>query len=155
MAAREHECVDCKALPEFGPAAGAGPFRPPSPRPAPHGGPRSRRCTTHHRAHRKGQSARRADARVVRVYGLAPGEYEQLLAFQGGTCAIPSCRASGKRKRLAVDHDHVTGEPRGLLCGPHNYELLGKYAGDLQAGLDYLASPPAARMRAARLRRTG
>lgn len=139
-----HLCVDCLALPEA--------ERPPSPRPAPHGGPRSRRCATHQRAHRKAQKARAADARVVRVYGLAPGEYERLLEFQGGTCAIPGCPARGVTKRLAVDHDHETGEVRGLLCGPHNYELLGKFAGDLQAGLDYLDNPPAARLRAARLK---
>lgn len=142
-----HLCVDCLALAEG--------ERPKTPRPAPHGGPRSRRCATHFRAFRKATRARRADARVVRVYGLAPGEYDALLTFQGGTCAIPSCPARGAARRLAVDHDHVTGEPRGLLCAPHNYELLGKFVGDLQAGLDYLADPPVARMRTAQLWRTG
>lgn len=138
---KAHECIDCAADPN----------RPLYPRAARHGGPRSKRCTTHQRVHVKAQKARRSDARVVKIYGLEPGEYDELLAHQGGTCAIPGCRANGTRKRLAVDHDHDTGAVRGLLCGPHNYELVGKYAGDLQAGLDYLANPPAARMRAARL----
>jgi hypothetical protein len=173
MAAREHVCVDCKALPTYeefrarvferGHGVGPTELRPKTPRPAPHGGPRSRRCTTHWRALRKVQRAARAEKRVIKVFGLTPGEYAELLAYQGGTCAIPNCRANGTRKRLAVDHDHACCPGpescgrcvRGLVCGPHNYELLGKYAGDLQAGLDYLASPPAARMRAARLRRTG
>jgi hypothetical protein len=84
---------------------------------------------------------------VRRVYGLSDGEYAALLAYQGGTCAIPRCRANGSRKRLAVDHDHETGEVRGLLCGPHNYELLGRFAGDLQDGLDYLADPPMTQLR--------
>lgn len=141
---KEHICRDCRNLPEA--------ERPRNPRPAPHGGPRSRRCTTHHREHRKAQKARTHDARVVKVYGLAPGEYAALLAYQGGTCAIPGCRANGKSRRLAVDHDHNTGEIRGILCAPHNYELLGKYAGDLQAGLDYLNSPPARRWRRTQLK---
>lgn len=137
-----HECIDCAALPVDD--------RPPRPRPAPHGGPRTRRCDTHKRAWAAEVRRRRHDARVAREYGLAPGEYDELLAFQGGTCAIPGCRATGKTKRLAVDHDHETGEPRGLLCGPHNYDLLGRFAGDLQAGLDYLQNPPMARLRASR-----
>lgn len=153
----EHVCVDCRALPErladFSPGEEVlyGPeFRPARPRPAPHGGPRSRRCTTHQRAFRRAGKARTADSRITRVYGLAPGEYDELLAFQGGTCAIPGCPAKGVTKRLAVDHDHDTGEVRGLLCSPHNYELLGRFAGDLRAGLDYLADPPARRMRLGR-----
>lgn len=145
---KEHVCIDCKALAEKPGLEVA----PKVPRPAPHGGPRSRRCTTHQRRFVKAVRAKRADARVVKVYGLAPGEYEELLAFQGGTCAIPNCRARGVVKRLAVDHDHATGAVRGLLCGPHNYELVGKYAKDLQAGLDYLADPPMARLRASRLK---
>jgi hypothetical protein len=86
---------------------------------------------------------------VVRTYGLTDGEYARLLAFQGGTCAFPTCRARGARKRLAVDHDHDTGLPRGLLCVAHNYQLLGKFVNDLQDALDYLADPPAQRMRRA------
>lgn len=133
---REHVCVDCKLDP------------PKTVRDAKYGGPRTRRCATHQRAHVRATRTRRADARVVKVYDLEPGEYEELLAFQGGTCAFPRCPARGVVKRLAVDHDHVTGRTRGLLCSPHNHVLLGRFANDLQAGLDYLANPPAARMRA-------
>ena len=132
-----HMCVDCRALRE----------RPAIPRKAPHGGPRSRRCATHHRAHVRAQRKATHDRRVVKVYGLTAGRYDELLAAQGGTCALPRCSASGKRQRLAVDHDHATGEVRGLLCGPHNYQLVGKFAGDLHDAIAYLADPPARRVR--------
>ena len=134
---RPHRCKDCKALPDEERTA--------VPRPAPYVGPR---CATHHRAHRKANQARQHERHVTSTYGLSRGEYALLLEFQGGTCAIPSCPATGAARRLAVDHDHATGQVRGLLCAPHNYELLGKFVRDLQAGLDYLADPPAARMRA-------
>lgn len=82
---------------------------------------------------------------VQTVYGLAPGDYEKLLAAQGGRCAITGCRATGKTKRLAVDHDHASGEVRGLLCGPHN-QLIG-YNRDspeaFRSMAEYLESPPA------------
>ena len=45
---------------------------------------------------------------VERTYGLTAEQYDALLARQGGRCAI--CRARPKSKRLAVDHDHATGE---------------------------------------------
>jgi hypothetical protein len=139
---KPHPCVDCGALPER--------ERPKVPRPAPCGGPRSRRCTTHQRAHLKAQRAGRAERAVQRTYGLAPGEYDRLKAFQGGTCAFPRCKArGGGKRRLAVDHDHDSGAPRGLLCAGHNYVLLGRYVNDLQDALDYLASPPYERMRGA------
>lgn len=135
-------CVDCAALPVV--------EQPKVPRPATFGGPRSRRCASHQRVHLKAQRARAAEKRVQTVYGLAPGEYERLYAFQGRKCAIPNCRARGTgRRRLAVDHDHDTGAVRGLLCKSHNYDLLGRFVGDLQDALDYLASPPAERMRRA------
>lgn len=138
----QHECITCAALPVDD--------RPPAPRPATYGGPRSRRCHTHHREFQQAQKAARHDSRISRTYGLQPGEYEELLAFQGGTCAIPSCRANGKARALAVDHDHDTGEVRGILCSVHNRWLLGIFVNDLQAGLDYLASPPARRWRQSR-----
>jgi hypothetical protein len=148
------ECLDCAALPTLHQAiaeaadrdhlAGGKDWRPSSPRPiAPGSSPRRPRCATHLRAHKRAVKARNHATRVQRVYGLADGEYDRLYAAQGGTCAFPRCRATGKVKRLAVDHDHETGEVRGLLCGPHNYQLVGKFAGDLEDAIAYLADPPA------------
>lgn len=131
-------CIDCAALPLS--------QQPRTPR-VTKGGPRSKRCATHRRAWERAVRAKRAEARVQKVYGLGPGEYDELLAYQGGTCAIPGCPANGTARRLAVDHDHDTGEPRGILCQPHNFDLLGKFAGDLQAAQDYLIDPPLRRMR--------
>lgn len=142
----QHVCVDCRALPET--------ERPTRPRPAPHGGPRSRRCTTHWRAHRNAQKARAHETRVGKVYGLAPGEYDELLAAQDGVCAI--CRrATGKTRRLAVDHDHDTGEVRGLLCNPCNRTVLSHGGAVLRRAVAYLDSPPARQLRAARLKEAG
>lgn len=77
------------------------------------------RCATHWRIFRKQQKAKNHENMVAKTYGLAPGEYEQMYQAQGGVCAICQ-RATGKTKRLAVDHDHDTGLVRGLLCGPCN-----------------------------------
>lgn len=85
---------------------------------------------------------------VQRVYGLAPGEYERLYALQGGRCAILNCRATGKSKKLAVDHDHKTGKPRGLLCSNHNREIGANWDDPavFRSIADYLESPPAQRL---------
>ena len=40
--------------------------------------------------------------------------YRVLLEKQGGVCAI--CQLPPGPRRFAVDHDHVTGRTRGLLC---------------------------------------
>lgn len=41
-------------------------------------------------------------------------EYAELLAAQGGGCAI--CGARPKTRRLHTDREHRTGQVRGLLC---------------------------------------
>lgn len=52
---------------------------------------------------------------ISRTYGLDEETYRAMLAWQGGRCYI--CRKlPGPKRRMAVDHDHVTGEVRGLLC---------------------------------------
>lgn len=92
---------------------------PGSKRPAVFPGPR---CATHHRAFIKKQKAANHDRTVSKTYGIAPGEYARMYEAQGGRCAI--CHLSnGRTKRLAVDHNHVTGRARGLLCGPCNQYL--------------------------------
>lgn len=47
-------------------------------------------------------------------FGLSVTDYEEMLASQGGVCAI--CGNPPKRNNLSVDHDHVTGKIRGILC---------------------------------------
>ncbi len=53
----------------------------------------------------------------LKSYGLAPGDYEAMLASQRGMCAI-CCTDTpkGQGGRFHVDHDHKTGKVRGLLC---------------------------------------
>jgi hypothetical protein len=60
------------------------------------------------------RKARTHDKYVQRTYGLEEGEYALLLAQQDGRCAI--CMKRAVRRRLAVDHDHITKRVRGLLC---------------------------------------
>ena len=86
-------------------------------------------------------------ARVAEVYGVDPGWYDRQYALQGGVCYL--CRrATGASKRLAVDHNHETGEVRGLLCGPCN-KVLGVARDDpeyFRRAIDYLTDPPARRL---------
>ena len=74
----------------------------------------------------------KAFAHIEKRYGLTRAQYAALLELQGGRCAI--CRrgpeGSGK-KRLTVDHDHRTGEVRGLLCNLCNVSL-GSLRDDVQ-----------------------
>ena len=66
------------------------------------------------RAKEKARADRNHDRYVQRTYGLTEGEYARLLAAQDGRCAI--CTRVPRRRRLAVDHNHTTGEVRALLC---------------------------------------
>lgn len=113
-------------------------------RPTPHPGPR---CVTHHRQAVKARKASRHEAHVQATYGLEPGEYKKLYDFQDGCCYI--CRrARGISKNLAVDHDHISGLPRGLCCTTCNRVLLGQYdRAALLRAVDYLDDPPYNRMR--------
>lgn len=53
-------------------------------------------------------------------FGMTPEDYETLLVAQNHACAMcfkpERQKVSDVVKRLAIDHDHETGEVRGLLC---------------------------------------
>lgn len=56
------------------------------------------------------------------LYGISLPEYDILLIAQSGRCSI--CKeAVAEDDYLNVDHDHETGEVRGLLCSPCNRGL--------------------------------
>lgn len=52
---------------------------------------------------------------LKRRYGLSLEDFDDLLERQGGVCAV--CKEAPPTE---VDHDHDTGEVRGLLCSPCN-----------------------------------
>jgi len=52
---------------------------------------------------------------LKRKFGLTQAEYDELLELQDGGCAICG-ELPGERVSLHVDHDHLTGEVRGIVC---------------------------------------
>lgn len=71
-------------------------------------------------------------------YGIGLDFYERLLTIQDGRCAI--CGDTEDGRALAVDHDHVTGTVRELLCANCN-NGLGRFRDDperLKAAVHYL-----------------
>ena len=71
-------------------------------------------------AKRRVREAQRS--RRMRDLGITQEEYDDLLERQGGSCAICSTPPV-EPARLAIDHDHTTGEVRGLLCIPCNLAI--------------------------------
>ena len=84
---------------------------------------------------------------LKKLYNITVEQYDELLAAQGGTCAVcdktEDLTPQGEHQLLAVDHDHATYEIRGLLCRNHNM-LLGLACDDptlLEKAAAYLRKP--------------
>lgn len=62
---------------------------------------------------------------IKRNYGISIEKYNEMLTAQSCKCLICSKQHDPtiKKGRLFVDHDHQTGEVRGLLCGKCNMAL--------------------------------
>jgi hypothetical protein len=59
-----------------------------------------------------------------RRYGISVDDYNEMYTAQKGCCAICNRHSSfSKNERLVVDHNHSTGEVRGLLCSYCNSAL--------------------------------
>jgi hypothetical protein len=61
---------------------------------------------------------------LKKQFNITIEDYEKMLDLQAGVCYI--CKGeetSVRNRRLAVDHDHVTGKIRGLLCSNCNRAL--------------------------------
>lgn len=56
-------------------------------------------------------------------YGITSEQYHEILASQGGGCAICGTTVCQTGRRLCVDHDHQTGKVRGILCTACNAVL--------------------------------
>jgi hypothetical protein len=85
----------------------------------------------------------RGRANALAQYGLTIESYDAMLTEQAGVCAICG-RENASKRRLAVDHDHATGEVRGLLCNRCNagIGLLGDTAEAVARAVVYLREAP-------------
>ena len=76
-----------------------------------------------------------------KLYGIGVAEYDAMLVAQDGKCKI--CRRARASKNtkfrfFSVDHDHVTGDVRGLLCNKCNGSL-GWYEAFSESIVSYLS----------------
>jgi len=113
------------------------------------------RCVTHWRARKKAVSIAAHGQRTESNFGITAEEYWAIYEFQGGRCAL--CRlATGKARRLAVDHDHDLAKThdhpveqgcrrciRGLLCKRCNRFGVPLVLEVIIRTLEYLVNPPA------------
>jgi ribosomal protein S30 len=86
-----------------------------------------------------GKAVRR-DYRLISKYGKTLDEYNAMWFSQNGCCKICEKHQLALPKALAVDHDHITGVVRGLLCIKCN-DMLGRAYDNPQillAGAKYL-----------------
>lgn len=73
-------------------------------------------------------SKRRKDNWYSWKYGMEPGDKEKLILDQDGKCQICSCALIFEQS--GVDHCHLTGQIRGVLCLPCN-RMLGLFKDDI------------------------
>jgi hypothetical protein len=73
-------------------------------------------------------------------YGVGLEWFDKLLESQGGRCALCGTDTPGGQGGFHVDHDHLTGKNRELLC--HGCNVMLGFAKDsteiLQKAIDYL-----------------
>ncbi|KKN66086.1 hypothetical protein LCGC14_0475640 [marine sediment metagenome] len=67
-------------------------------------------------------------------YGMTIEDYNKIFIKQNGCCAICGRQQSKQKRRLSVDHNHKTGQIRGLLCQSCNAHLawLENYNVDIE-----------------------
>lgn len=89
---------------------------------------------------REDLSHRRRENHRKRRYDLTPQKFSEMLASQDGKCAV--CKTPEPRGKTSwhVDHDHETGQIRGILCITCNIALgmLHDDPARCRAAADYL-----------------
>lgn len=82
---------------------------------------------------------------LQKEYGISEDEFENLLKSQNGRCAICGTDSpGGSRKMWNVDHDHKSGNVRGLLCWNCNSAigLLKDDCNIIMAAARHVGLPP-------------
>jgi hypothetical protein len=93
----------------------------------------------------KDHNTKKKNSRMFLIYGITDVDYKEMLMNQGGVCKV--CKGPPNvlgQKRMAIDHNHKTGEVRGLICMICNV-MLGHAKDSIQiltSAIEYLKSEP-------------
>ena len=69
------------------------------------------------------QAAKSRQRHLRRRYGLTPQRLNEIKEEQDFGCAICGAKDWDMKDGLRIDHDHVSGAVRGLLCAPCNLAI--------------------------------
>lgn len=110
---------------------------------------RSRECPEYRSSNWSGFD--REDAIMQRTYGITMADFDALVEFQGGNCAVCFKPLEVLNRRANIDHCHETGEVRGILCTGCNTGIghLGDNIEGLERALYYLKNTPYAEFKEA------
>lgn len=79
------------------------------------------------RKHDPSWARMRRSHQIKTLYGLTLDQAEEYMIAQWGMCAICKTKIvfqhKDRRHKACIDHDHITGKFRGLLCSPCNIAL--------------------------------
>ena len=91
---------------------------------------RVKKCRTKYLSieeNRKRRNRATVDSSRKARFGLTREQYDLMVVAQAGCCAVckmpPTIKHKGTVVALCVDHDHLTGKIRGLLCRACNVAL--------------------------------
>lgn len=88
----------------------------------------------------KRNKEKQLNANLIREFNITLEQYNKKLTEQNGGCFICGKTPEQNGKRLAVDHNHVTGKNRGLLCSSCNICIgfIEKNSLDIERVKEYL-----------------
>lgn len=99
----------------------------------------------YYKANKEPHNDRATNNRLIRNLGITKDQYDKIMREHDGRCDICGTDIpGGPHGSFNLDHDHATGELRGVLCMRCNTSL-GKFEDRidlLQAAINYLQSPP-------------
>lgn len=109
------------------------------------------RCQPHYARLRRRDPAVRAaerDYKLRKRYGITAEQADALLASANYCCQLCGSPAEEFPRGLCIDHDHVTGSVRGVLCPSCNVGVahFAEDTGVLQAAIEYLSRAATARL---------
>lgn len=113
----------------------------------------SARKKAHYEVNREQYVTQQKAHKLRARYGLTVEQYDAMVEGAGGVCEIckqpPPTTSIAPNRVLHVDHDHVTGEVRGLLCSACNRSIgligdenLAKAAAYVEADRDLRGMSP-------------